>query len=130
MSAIQFLTSGGMASIGGDLRESVQKSANEIVKVFGERVRKYAVVLKVPASLLKVQPCTFLFVAKDTSRLHFIFADALGCNSINYRNLFSYGRFGLQSIVHLVRIEVGDVALAFSCLLNVPISELEEYIQE
>jgi hypothetical protein len=65
MSAIQFITSGGMASIGGDLPENEQKVANDIVKSFGEKVRRYALTLQVPASLLRVQQCTFLFVAKD-----------------------------------------------------------------
>ncbi|HHQ4900498.1 TPA: hypothetical protein ACSP3M_001752 [Aeromonas veronii] len=129
MSAIQFVTSGGMASIGGDLPENEQKSANEIVKSFGEKVRKYALALQVPASLLKVQQCTFLFVAKDTASFHFVFADAPGGNSLNYRNLSTHGRLDLQSLVHQVRIEVGEVAWAFSCPLNVALPELEDYIQ-
>ena len=129
MSAIQFVTSGGMASIGGDLPENERKSANEIVKSFGEKVRKYALALQVPASLLKVQQCTFLFVAKDTASFHFVFADAPGGNSLNYRNLSDHGRLELQSLVHQVRIEVGEVAWAFSCPLNVALPELEDYIQ-
>jgi len=129
LSAIQFVTSGGMANVGGDLSEKEQKSANEIVKSFGEKVRKYALVLQVPASLLKVQQCTFLFVAKDTANLHFVFADAPGQNSLNYRNLSSNGRLELQSLVHQIRIEVGEVAWAFSCPLNVSLPELEDYIQ-
>lgn len=90
MSAIQFVTSGGMASIGGDLPEDEQKTANEIVKSFGEKVRKYALALQVPASLLKVQQCTFLFVAKDTASFHFVFADAPGGNSLNYREVVPF----------------------------------------
>jgi hypothetical protein len=118
-----------MASIGGDLPENERKSANEIVKSFGEKVRKYALALQVPASLLKVQQCTFLFVAKDTASFHFVFADAPGGNSLNYRNLSDHGRLELQSLVHQVRIEVGEVAWAFSCPLNVALPELEDYIQ-
>lgn len=129
MSVIQFLTSGGIANIGGDLSKNEQKSANEIIKSFGEKVRKYALALQVPASFLKVQQCTFLFVAKDTASLHFVFADASGENSLNYRNLSAHGRIELQSLVHQVRIEVGEVAWAFSCPLNVALSELEDYIQ-
>jgi hypothetical protein len=53
-----------MASIGGDLLEDEKKTANEIVKSFGEKVRAYALALQVPASQLKVQQCTFLFVAE------------------------------------------------------------------
>jgi len=130
VSAIQFITSGGMASIGGDLPDNEQKSANEIIKSFGEKVRKYALALQVPASLLKVQQCTFLFVAKDTANFHFVFADAPGGNSLNYRNLSAHGRLELQSLVHQVRIEVGEVAWAFSCPLNVALPELEDYIQK
>ncbi|NTW99710.1 MAG: nucleotide-binding protein [Geobacteraceae bacterium] len=118
-----------MASIGGDLPEHEQKSANEIIKSFGEKVRKYALALQVPASLLKVQQCTFLFVAKDTASFHFVFADAPGSNSLNYRNLSAQGRLELQSLVHQVRIEVGEVAWAFSCPLNVALPDLEDYIQ-
>jgi len=129
MVCLQFITSGGMASIGGDLPENEQKVANDIVKSFGEKVRRYALALQVPASLLKVQQCTFLFVAKDTASFHFVFADAPGGNAINYRNLSTQGRLELQSIVHQVRIEVGEVAWAFSSPLNTPAKELDEYIQ-
>lgn len=130
MSAIQFLLTGGMASIGGDLPESDRQTANEAVKTFGEKVRQYGLSLQVPASILKVQQSTYLFTAKDTSSFHFVFADAPGGTSLNYRDLSSYGRLELQSIVHQVRIEVGDVAWAFSCPLNVPVAELAEYIQD
>ena len=118
-----------MASIGGDLPEDERKTANEIVKSFGDKVRAYALALQVPASLLKVQQCTFLFVTKDTASFHFVFADAPGGNSLNYRNLSAHGRLELQSIVHQVRIDVGEVAWAFSCPLNVALPELEDYIQ-
>lgn len=118
-----------MANVGGDLPEDERKTANEIVKSFGEKVRVYAVMLQVPASLLKVQQSTFLFVAKDTASFHFVFADAPGSNSLNYRNLSVNGRIELQSLVHQVRIEVGEVTWAFSCPLNVPPPELDGYIQ-
>ena len=129
MSAIQFLTSGGMASIGGDLPEDEQKKINEVIKNFGEKVRKYAFALQVPASLLNVQQCTFLLIGKNLSHYHVVFADAPGGNSINYRNLTKHGRLELQSIVHQVRLEVGEVAWAFSYPLNLPPTELDNYIQ-
>lgn len=129
MSAIQFLISGGMASIGGDLPEAEQKEINEVIKNFGEKVKKYAISLQAPASLLKVQQCTFLFIGKDISHYHVVFADAPGGTSINYRDLTKHGRLELQSIVHQMRIEVGDVAWAFSFPLNLPPSELDNYIQ-
>lgn len=129
MSAIQFLTSGGMASVGGDIPESERKTANEIVKSFGEKVRKYALALQVPASQLSVQQSTFLLVAKDTAHIHFVFANASGGNSINYRNLASYGRLELQSIVHQIQLEFGDVTWAFSTPLKLSATELDDYIQ-
>jgi len=130
MSAIKFITSGGMASIGGDLPEDERKNINEVIKNFGEKVRKYAISLQVPASLLSVQQCTFLFIGKDTSSYHIVFANAPGGTSINYRDLSKHGRLELQSIVHQVRIEVGDVAWAFSYPQNLPDKDLDEYIQK
>ncbi len=129
MSSIQFLISGGMASIGGDLPEDERKKVNEVIKNFGEKVRKYALALQVPASILKVQQCTFLFIGKDVSHYHVVFADATGGNSINYRDFTQHGRLELQSITHQVRLEVGDVAWAFSYPLNLPPAELDNYIQ-
>ena len=130
MSAIKFLTSGGMASIGGDLPEEERKQVNEVIKRFGEKVKKYAISLQVPASLLSVQQCTFLFIGKDISSYHIVFANAPGGTSINYRDLSQHGRLELQSIIHQVRIEVGDVAWAFSYLQNLPEKDLDEYIQK
>lgn len=130
MSVIQFFTSGGMASTGGDLPEEDQQAAREIVKVFGEKVRQYALALQVPASVLSVQRCTFLFVAKDAQSYHFVFADAPGGNQIMYRNLASHGRIELQSLVHSARIEVGEVVWAFSINTNLTKPDLEEYLQK
>lgn len=129
MSAIQFITSGGMASIGGDLPEDERKKVNEVIKHFGEKVKKYAISLQVPASLLSVQQCTFLFIGKDISSYHMVFANAPGGTSINYRDLTQHGRLELQSIIHQVRIEIGDVAWAFSYPQTLPEKDLDEYIQ-
>lgn len=118
-----------MASVGGDLPESEQQTANDVVRAFGEMVRRYALALQVPASVLKVQRCTFLFVARDTQSYHFIFADSPGGNAINYRNLANLGRVELQSLVHSVRIEVGDVIWAFSVGLNLAQAERDTYLQ-
>lgn len=129
MSVLQFLSSGGMANIGGDLPESERGMPNGIVKSFSEKVRKYALELQVPASQLKVQQSTFLFVAKDISNWHFIFAESFGANTINYRDLTSYGRIELQSLTYQIRLDVGDPIWAFSCPLNVSLGGLEEQIQ-
>lgn len=129
MSVIQFFMSGGMASTGGDLSERDQQIAREAVKIFGEKVRRYALMLQVPASVLSVQRCTFLFVAKDTQSYHFVFADAPGGNQINYRDLARHGRIELQSLVHSVRMEVGEVVWAFSVSTNLAKPDLETYLQ-
>jgi len=129
VSVIQFLTSGGMANIGGDLSEEDQKITGNIVKVFGENVRQYALALQMPASVISVQRCTFLFIAKDTQSYHFVFVDAPGGNTLNYRNLTSHGRVDLQSLVHSARIEVGEVIWAFSISTNLAQSDFKEYLQ-
>jgi hypothetical protein len=128
MSAILFLTSGGMASTGGDLDEAEKTKANDIVVKFGKAVRAQGMALQVPASLLKVIQCTFLLVAKDTANLHFVFADAPNGNQLNYRNMASQGRLDLQTIAHQVRVQVGDVAWAFSSPLNLPNEALSTHI--
>jgi hypothetical protein len=129
VSVIHFFMNGGMASTGGDLPKEDQGIAREIVKSFGEMVRRYALALQVPASVLAVQRCTFLFVAKDTQSYHFVFADSPGGNRINYRDFSSHGRIELQSLVHSVRIEVGEVVWAFSVGTNLAKPEQEAYLQ-
>jgi hypothetical protein len=128
MSAILFLTSGGMASFGGDLPDDERKTVDEIVKSFGEHVRRYALAAQVPASLLTVRQSPYLLVAKDTNNYHFVFANAPGGTTLMYRNLTNYGRIDLPSIVHQIRIEVGEVTWAFSAPINASASE-DEHIQ-
>lgn len=118
-----------MASTGGDLPKQDQKIASEVVKLFGERVRSYALAMQVPASVLTVQRSTFLFVAKDTQSYHFLFADAPGGTEIIYRDLASHGRVELQSLVHSVRIEVGEIIWAFSIGANLSRPDMEQYLQ-
>jgi hypothetical protein len=85
MSAMTFLTSGGTASTGGDLPDNEREAANGIVRSFAEKLRRRALGLQVPASLLRVWQCTYLLAAKDTAHFHFVFAEAPGDTSINYR---------------------------------------------
>lgn len=129
MSVIQFLMSGGMATIGGDLPEEERNEINAVIKSFGEKVRKYAITLQVPASLLAVQQCGFLLVGKDIANYHVVFANVTGA-TINYRDFTMHGRLELKSIAHQVRIEIGDVVWAFSFPLNVPAVKLDDYIQK
>lgn len=130
MSVISYLTSGGMASIGGDLSDEEQKRIDKVIKTFGEKVRQYALKLQVPASLMNVQQCTFLLAGKDISNYHIVFANAPGGTTLNYRDFSSYGNLELQSIIHQVRIEVGDVIWAFSYPLNISDDKLDTYIQK
>lgn len=130
MSVLDFLSSGGMAQIGGDLSEEEQKHTNEIVKVFSEKLRGYARTLKIPASNIKINKCSFLFVAKDDFSYHFVFADKPGGgNNLVYRNFSEYRQLELQSIVHQVRIDIGDVVWAFSCSIAISGEELNAYIK-
>jgi hypothetical protein len=130
VSIIQSFTSGGMVSTSGDLPEEDRQVATEIVSVFGEKVRQNALAMQVPASVLSVQKCTFLFVAKDTQSYHFVFVDISGGNQIIYRNLAGHGRIELQSLVHSARIEVGEVIWSFSVSTNLAKPDLEAYLQK
>ena len=127
MSVFQYVTSGGMASTGGDLKSEDQNAANEIVKEFALKVRSRAFSLQVPASLLSIQQANFLFVAKDSEYTHFVFAVAPGGTSFNYR-AFVNARLALQTLVHQVRIEVGEVAWAFSIAIALPQDKRDEEI--
>ncbi|MDX7527009.1 hypothetical protein, partial [Enterobacter hormaechei] len=46
------------------------------------------------------------------------------------RNLSEYRQLELQSIVHQVRIDVGDVVWAFSCPVSLSGEELDTYINK
>ena len=128
MSVLDYLSSGGMASIGGDLREEEQNHANSIVRRFANALRGYARTLQIPASNIKINKCSFLFVAKDDFSYHFVFADKPGSgNNLVYRNLSEYRKLELQSIVHQVRLDVGDVVWAFSCPISISEDEINAY---
>jgi len=129
MSVLSFLSHGGMANIGGDLSNEEREYSNKIVKNFSEVVTRYARTLQVPASEVKINRSNFLFVAKDQFSFHFVFAEKPGSgNSINYRNLSEYRQLELQSIIHQVRIEIGDVIWAFSCPESMTNEALDAYL--
>ncbi len=59
-----------------------------------------------------------------------MFADKPGGgNNLVYRNLSEYRQLELQSIVHQVRIDVGDVVWAFFCPVSLR-EELDTYINK
>ncbi len=129
MSVIEYLRFGGMSTIGGDMSENDQNKANNIIKLFGEKLQQYGIQLQVPASLLKTQQSTYLFVAQDTINFHFVFSDVPGSNTILYRDFSTQGRIEIASLIHQIKIEIGDVIWAFSCSLNLPSVELNELVQ-
>ncbi|HBC9521030.1 TPA: hypothetical protein KFM62_005104 [Escherichia coli] len=129
MSVLEFLSSGGMASISGELSDEEKEHANAIVKRFGNTLKTYARTLQVPASEIRINRSSFLFVAKDDFSYHFVFAEKPGGgNNFVYRDLSNYRQLELQSIVHNVRIDVGDVIWAFTCPISMPDDELDSYI--
>jgi hypothetical protein len=117
-----------MANIGGDLQEEERQDVNEKLKTFNQKIIEAGRNLQVPASALKIREANFLFVGKDTSNYHIVFSKAPGGNQLNYRDLASHGNISLQSIVHQVRIEIGDVYWAFSIPLRLPDSESEDLL--
>lgn len=114
MAVIDFVTSGGMASTGGDLPENEQKEINNFISEFGKMVSNLGRSLQVSASMLSIKQASFLFVGKDVDNIHIVFALKPGIDQINYRNLKEHGRIPLEALVHQTRIEIGEVVWAFS----------------
>ena len=129
MSVIQFVSSGGMASSGGDLAEPERKKINEVVKLFGEEVRTYARKLQAPASLIRVMQATYLFGGKDALHYHVCFVDAPGGNSLIYRDFSSHGVVPLPAIIHQLRIEIGEPLWGLSVPLKLDGEALTAYLK-
>ncbi len=126
MSAIEFLISGGMASVGGDLEKKEQDLCNKALKTFGETVRKRGRQLQVPASKLTIFAAPYLLIGRDAKDYFFVFSDKPGGDSINYRNLSQFGRLNLATLTHNVRIEIGEVTWAFSLSISTVQTETAE----
>ncbi len=130
MSVLEYITSaGGMARIGGDLPESECKQIKDFVKSFGMKLRDRALKLQIPASQLSIRQSNFLFVGKDLQHHHILFVTKTGDTAINYKDLSSYGRLDLQTIVHQLRLEAGEVVWAFSYSIQLPTSEWDSFIE-
>jgi hypothetical protein len=114
MAAIEFLMQGGMASTGGDMNQIEQNECNEIVKRFGIKVKELGRQLMVPASQLSIFGMNVLFIVKDTQSYHFSFVDKAGGNSIIYRDLSQYGIISTSTLIHQLKIEIGEVHWIFS----------------
>ena len=129
MSVIQFLISGGIARTSGDLPKEEQNEINAVVKSFGEKVKHYGKELQIPASILSVQQCSYLFIGKDIANYHLVFANISGTTNIIYRDLTSHGRIVRLALVHQTRLDVGEVLWSFSYPHNFPASNLDDYIR-
>jgi hypothetical protein len=134
MSAIEFIMHGGMASTGGDLTEAEQKESDELIKRFGKKVKELGRALMVPANQLSIFKMNFLFVAKDQLNYHFAFVDKPGGNSISYRDLTQYGTVAANTLIHQLKIEVGEVHWIFSVPVltakNVTDEQIENYAKQ
>ena len=129
MSVIQFFLFGGMATISGDLPEDERKEVNKVIKSFGEKIKRYALDLQVPASLLTVQQCGYLLVGRDIANYHIVFANA-NTTTINYYDYRKQVLRKLSDIVGKVRMEIGDVVFAFSLPTNISDGALDDFIQK
>jgi hypothetical protein len=134
MSAIEFLMAGGMASTGGDLSDAEQKECNALVKKFGNKVEELGRRLMVPASSLSIFRMNFLFIAKDVLNYHFAFVDKPGGNQISYRDLSQYGIIPIQTLIHQLRIEIGEAQWILSVPVltakNITDQQIEEFAMQ
>ena len=101
-----------------------------MIKSLGEKIRVYARNYQIPASLLKIQQCSYLFIGKDLSAYHIVFVDIPGQTQVEYRDLSKYGSLETGAIFQQIRIEIGDVLWGFSFPSNMPDNELEKTIQD
>lgn len=122
MSALNFMTAGGMALIGGDLQEPRQQRIQKLAKAFGKHVRQLALANGIPASALSVWRASFFFGGVDIQSVYFLFADAAGGTQLRFMDLSLYGRVGLDRFVADVRSQVGDPVFSF----ELPISILKQ----
>lgn len=118
MSAIEFIMSGGMASIEGDLPYNEQKECDDFIKKYGEKVVKLSRTFQIPASQLLLFRMNFLFIGKDTSSYHFVFVDKPDDNVINYKDLTNNGKISTEKLIRQISTEIGEVHWAFS--LQIP----------
>jgi hypothetical protein len=134
MSAIEFLMSGGMASSGGDLPEAEREFSNNLIKKFGNKVKELGRRLMVPANHLSIFRMNFLFIAKDQLNYHFAFVDKPGGNMISYRDLSQHGIIPAQTLIHQLKIEIGEVQWIFTVPVltakNISDQQIEEYASQ
>lgn len=114
MPAIQFIMSGGMANIGGNLADAERKLCDNIVRKFGECIKTISRQQHVPGSVLTVFQATFLFIGKDKEKYFFIFAFNHGSDTINYTDLSQHGSLTLDRLIEDIMYNVGAVTWGFT----------------
>lgn len=126
MSAIEFLMNGGMAMINGDLLESERKICNDFLKKYGDKIRFLGKQYLVPASQLMLFRLNYLFIIKDQFSYHFAFVENAGSDTIIYRDMSNFGVIAAQTLIHQIKIEVGEV----NWLVSVPIANVDSISED
>lgn len=132
MAALTFLTSGGMASIGGDLPEEQHNSLNKPAQVFGRIVRELALANGIPAAAVGVTQAGFFMAAKDQNNALFLFAESMDGTKIHYQDLSRFGSITIEQLASDIRMQVGNPVFGFSIPLSALSDEIkvEEYAKQ
>jgi hypothetical protein len=76
----------------------------------------------------------FLFVGKDQLNYHFAFVDKPGANSLIYRDLTKFGVIPSQSLIHQLKIDLGEVHWIFTIPIattkNISDAQIEYYSKQ
>lgn len=121
MSAIEFFMNGGAAMVDGDLPENERKLCNEFLKKYGDKIKVLGKQYLIPASQLLIFRLNFLFITRDQFSYHFAFVEKPGSDTIVYRDMSSFGVIPPQTLIHQIKIEVGEV----TWLVTVPIANID-----
>ena len=122
MSVLNFLTQGGMGSIGGDLTETDKKQLKTLAKLFGESVRQIARERRIAISVLTVWNANYLFSAIDKARIYFIFVNTSQMTTLRFNDLRQKNNVDLKRLLNQIRLDVGEPIFGF----QLPISMLKE----
>jgi hypothetical protein len=130
MSIIQFVSSGGVAIVGGDLNKADQAEVKGIITLCGDKLQAYSNSMPALVPHMHVQNCNYLFVGKDTQYYHFVFTNNFGATNVNCRDYTSHGRVKLETIVGELKKEGDEIVWACSFPANITLAQNEPYIQE
>ncbi|HEY3295710.1 MAG TPA: hypothetical protein VGL38_09745 [bacterium] len=107
MSALQFLQSGGVAQVGGDLPNPEKERINKALTRFALHVRDEARARGIPAEQLRVLKGNFLFSGKDLTAYHVVLVESGGITEIRYLDLTKYGKVDTKDLAEQIRQEIG-----------------------